>query len=387
MPRNVLIVAGEASGDLYGAELARELKRIEPDILLWGTGGERMESEGVELLYTTKEFAVLGFAEVFARLPFFFRAMKRMKQLVRERRPSVFVPIDYPGFNMRLARFVSEEKHPVAYFVSPQIWAWGWGRVPRIRSIVSRMIVTFPFEEEIYRKENIPVTYAGHPLIDLARAESSPDELRARLGIDDDLPIIALFPGSRTHEVESLYPVIRDAVAALRAKGERFHAVLGAAPTVDDSVYDEILGDDGGRPVLRVRNATYDLLAAARFAILASGTMTVEAACLKTPMIIIYKVMPLSYLLGKLLVRVDHIGMVNILAGKRIVPELLQNEANASNVVAVAERWLQEDDTLADIQVELERVRTLLGGGGATRRAAEAVMAVATSAHDTDPSS
>lgn len=387
MPRNVLIVAGEASGDLYGAELARELKRIEPDIVLWGTGGEKMEREGVELLYTTREFAVLGFAEVFTRLPFFFGAMKRMKDLVRERRPAVFVPIDYPGFNMRLARFVSEQNLPVAYFVSPQIWAWGWGRVPRIRSIVSRMIVTFPFEEDIYRKEDIPVTYAGHPLIDLAKSRCSPDEFRAKTGIDDDLPIVALFPGSRTHEIESLLPVMRDSVAGLRARGERFHAVLGAAPTVDDSVYDAILATDSENPILRVRDATYDLLAASRFAVLASGTMTVEATCLGTPMIIIYKVKPVSWLLGRLLVRVDHIGMVNILAKKRVVPELLQGEANADNVMAVAGKWLEDDDTLAGIRTELERVRKLLGGGGATRRAAEAVMDVANSAHDTDRSS
>ncbi len=387
MPRNVLIVAGEASGDLYGAELARELKRIEPDIVLWGTGGEKMEREGVELLYTTREFAVLGFAEVFARLPFFFRAMKHMKQLVRERRPSVFVPIDYPGFNMRLARFVSDEHHPVAYFVSPQIWAWGWGRVPKIRSIVSRMIVTFPFEEDIYRKENIPVTYAGHPLIDLAKPELPAAAFRAKLGIEDDLPIIALFPGSRTHEVDSLLPVMMEAVSVMRAKGERFHAVLGAAPTVDDAAYDAILGDDGSSPILRVRDATYDLLAAARFAILASGTMTVEAAVLRTPMIIIYKVKLLSYLLGRLLVRVNHIGMVNILAEKRVVPELLQGEANAENVVKIAGRWLRHDDTLSEIHTELDRVRLLLGGGGASRRAAEAVIAVADTPRETDGTS
>lgn len=372
--RNILIMAGEASGDLYGAELARELKRIDPAIHIWGCGGPLMEGEGVELIYTTRELAVLGFAEIVRHLPFFIGALRRMKALAAERRPAVVVPIDYPGFNLRLASWCSSHDLPVAYYVSPQVWAWGWGRVARIRSIVSRMIVTFPFEEEIYQKENVPVAFAGHPLVDLAKPSMEPDEFRAKHSLPPSGPIVGLFPGSRTHEVEALLPPMLGAIDVLRGEGREIEPVIGAPPAIDHSLYDNILD---GRTIPIVNDETYNLLNASLFALAASGTMTVEAACLGTPMVIAYKVAPLSWLLGRLLVRVPHIGMANILAGERVVPELLQKNATAPKIADAARGWLDDPETLVPIRQKLLAVRKGLGGGGASRRAAELILETA----------
>lgn len=372
--RNVLIIAGEASGDLYGAHLARELKRLDPDLHVWGCGGPRMADEGVELIYTTREFAVLGFAEIARHLPFFIGAMKRMKRLAAERRPAVVVPIDYPGFNMRFAAWCSSRKLPVAYYVSPQVWAWGWGRVARIRKVVSRMIVTFPFEEEIYRREDVPVAFAGHPLVDLAKATATPREFRERHGLEDGTPVLGLFPGSRSHEVEKLLPPMLGAVRELRRAGHRIAPVIGAPPASDRALYHRI---PGAAEIPMVVDETYDLLGASLFALVASGTMTVEAACLATPMVIVYKVAPLSWALGRLLVRVPHVGMANLLAGERVVPELLQGEVTAGRIAAAARPWLDDPESLEPVRNKLLHVRRGLGAAGASRRAAELVLETA----------
>jgi len=372
--RNVLIVAGEASGDLYGAHLARELKKLDPEIELWGCGGPRMKSEGVELIYGTDQFAVLGFAEIFHRIPFFLGALRRMKKLIAERRPAIVVPIDYPGFNMRLSSWCFGKGIPVAYYVSPQVWAWGWGRVRRIRKVVSRMIVTFPFEEEIYRREDVPVSFAGHPLVDIARSTVGPDQFREKHSLHPDRPVIGLFPGSRTHEVERLLPPMLGAVDILKDSGRLLEPVIGAPPGVDDSLYRSLVGD---RPIPVVRDGTYDLLHASLFAIVASGTMTVEAACLGTPMAIVYRVAPLSWWLGRMLVRVPHIGMANILAGERVVPEILQNDVTAEKIAATTADWLDHPASLDPIREKLLAVRAGLGDGGASRRAAELILETA----------
>ncbi len=333
-----------------------------------------MAAEGVELIYSTKEFAVLGFTEVFSRLPFFFRAFNRMKNLVNERRPSVVVPIDYPGFNLRLADHCARSGLPVAYYVSPQVWAWGRRRVKKIRRIVSRMIVTFPFEEGFYERENVPVRFAGHPLIDLAHSKNSPPEFRAAHRISEQSSIISLFPGSREHEVESLLPAMIEAVGSLREEGRSITTILGAAPTLSDDFYRSRVGD---APIQVVRGETYEILNASLFSFVASGTMTVEAACLETPMAIVYKVSPLSWIIGRFLVRVDHVGMANLLADERVVPEFLQGEANAENLARQAREWLDEPSLLEPIRRKLAAVRRGLGEGGASRRAAEAVLEVA----------
>lgn len=371
---NLLLVAGEASGEMYGAELAREIRSIRPETEIWGCGGDRMAGAGVEIVYPIREFSVLGFSEVVSKIPFFLRALARMKRLVRERRPAAVVLVDFPGFNMRLASFCRREGVPVVWYVGPQVWAWGGGRVKKLRKLVDLMLVILPFEEEYYRESGVPVRFVGHPLVDLVRPARDPMEWRARRGVQEGRPLVGLFPGSRVQEVEKLLPVMTGALRRLREGGRELEARIGAAPTLGDDVYRRVLGP-GGPPL--VRGETHDLLGASLFAFVASGTMTVEAACLETPMAIVYKVSPLSWWIGKRLVRVPHIGMANLLAGERVVPELLQHDATEENLAAVARPWIDDPPCLAPVRAKLRAVREGLGGGGASRRAAESVLEVA----------
>ncbi len=373
MSRNLLVVAGEASGDMYGAALVREIRKLDGAIETWGCGGDRMRGEGVEILYDAREFSVLGFTEVFTRIPVFLRALSRMKRSIEERKPSAVVLIDFPGFNLRLAGHAARLGVPVVYYVSPQVWAWGRGRVDKIRKRVDRMLVILPFEEEFYRESGVPVRFVGHPLIDMARPAREPGEFREVFRLGGDEQVIGLFPGSRSQEVESLLPVMTETVRRLVGEGFPVRPLIGAAPTIPDEKYRAILGGD---EIPLVRDEAYDLLHASLFAFVASGTMTVEAACIGTPMAILYKVSPLSWFIGKRLVRVPHIGMANILAGERVAPELLQGEATAERLLPIAREWLADPARLEPFRKKLTAVRESLGGDGASRRAAEAVWEI-----------
>jgi lipid-A-disaccharide synthase len=370
--KNVLVLAGEASGEMYGAALVREMRALGSDLHVWGVGGEKMEREGAELLYRVRDFSVLGFSEVATRLPFFFGALSRVKRELERRRPAAAVLIDFPGFNFRIARAAAARSVPVVYYVGPQVWAWGFGRVYALRSFARIVLVILPFEEAIYREQGVPVRFVGHPLVDIARPRLAPGAFRARHGIPDGRTVVGLFPGSRRHEVARLLPAMAGAVRTLRAEGFDLAPFVGAAPTLDDAVYGAAVPDAPER----IRDETYDLLSASSFAFVASGTMTVEAACVGTPMAILYRVSPLSWMIGKRVVRVPHIGMVNLLAGERLAPELLQQDATAERLVPIAREWLRRPELLENMRERLGEVRKTLGETGASRRAAEEVLRV-----------
>jgi lipid-A-disaccharide synthase len=370
--KNLLVVAGEASGDLSGAALVRELRARGADFPIWGVGGDRMKGEGTELLYSLSEFSVLGFSEVVSRIPFFLGALARMRKEIERRRPSAAVLIDFPGFNLRLARSCRKESVPVVYYVSPQVWAWGFGRVRALRELARLVLVILPFEEPLYRENGVPVRFVGHPLVDLARASIEPAVFRERRRILDSRTIVGLFPGSRAQEVERLLPVMTRTVRALREEGFDIAPIIGAAPTLPDEAYRE--GRGAGLEL--VRGETYNLLAASAFALVASGTMTVEAACIGTPMAILYRVSPLSWMIGKRLVRVPHIGMVNLLAGERLAPEFLQGDATHEKILPVVREWLRRPESLERMRGRLREVREGLGAPGASGRAAEAVLEI-----------
>lgn len=400
--RNYLIVAGEASGDLYGAELAREIRRLDPGAVIWGCGGPRMEAENVEILYPISSFSVLGFSEVAGKIPFFLKALSHMKREVTRRRPAVIVPIDFPGFNIRLADFCSRSGCPVAWYISPQVWAWGRSRVKRLRRIVDTMLVILPFEAGFYRDEGVPVEFTGHPLVDLVRPSIDADEFRRRHSIERGERVVGLFPGSRRHEVEQLLPAMAETVERLKREGYPVRPLIGAVPALDDDFYGGLLSE---REIVLIRDGSYDLLQASDFALVASGTMTVEAACIGTPMAVLYKVSPLSWLIGRMLVRIPHVAMVNLLAhfervsdgsekegavslssGEayrrgdstgRVVPEFLQNEATADTIVPVVRKWLDDPRLLDAMRKRLADVKRSLGGGGASRRAAEMIVRIA----------
>ncbi|MFH1680691.1 MAG: lipid-A-disaccharide synthase, partial [Candidatus Eisenbacteria bacterium] len=339
---------------------------------LGGWGGPRWGGSGAEILHTIREFSVLGFSEVAARVPFFLRALSRMRKEMRARRPSAAVLIDFPGFNLRLARAAAAESIPVVYYVSPQVWAWGFGRVRVLRRLARIVLVILPFEERIYREHGVPVRFVGHPLVDIARPTGSPEKFRARHGILEGRKIIGLFPGSRPQEVTRLLPVMIETVRRLGVEGYPVEPLIGGAPTLDDSAFRRIAG--AGARLLR--GETYDLLGASELSLVASGTMTVEAACIGTPMAILYRVSPISWFIGKRIVRVPHVGMVNLLAGERLVPEFLQNEATAERVLPVVREWLERPELLDAIRARLHAVRETLGEGGASGRAAEEVARI-----------
>ncbi|MGH9412651.1 MAG: lipid-A-disaccharide synthase [Terriglobales bacterium] len=356
--QEIMIVAGEASGDAHAAELIGEMKSRYPGLHFWGCGGERMAAAGCELVVNDRELAVMGLVEVVRHLPRLRGLLGRLKAALRERRPAGIILVDFPDFNLRLAAAAHAAGIPVVYFISPQIWAWRSGRVRQIQRYVKRMICIFPFEEEFYRQHGVAVTAVGHPLVErVAKA-------RAGMGGEAGEDVIAVLPGSRQREVEFHLPVLLPAIRQLQARhGGRF--VMPVAPHVAVDPVPEL--------ELVPAEQMYAVLAQARLALVASGTATVETALFGVPMIVYYKLSRLSYELGRRLVHTEHVAMVNLIAGRTLAPELIQNEFTAEAVVGWAERLLEDG---GDRQAQLEgmkQVQAALGGAGAIARAADAV--------------
>lgn len=375
----VAIVAGEASGDLHASEVVRELKKLDalrradvssahaeggrdvrPPLTMFGIGGDLLAREGVELLHHASEMGMVGLFNVLRHLPMFFRAFNELMERIERERPDVVFLIDYPGFNLRVARRCKELGLRVVYYISPQLWAWRQGRVRHIARYVDRMIVIFPFEETFYREHGVPVTYVGHPLIEqLAGVRKPPRRETLR---------IALLPGSRRSEVAGLLPPMLDAVAVLQRE-RAVEAYIIQAPTIE---YEEL------ESIVRAKGADVPILphdrgegvAAADVSLSASGTATLESAVLGTPVVVMYRLSRLTYLAGKKLVRVPHWSLVNIVAGKKIVPELIQSEVNGERIAVEVRGILARYES---ITAELARVREILGAPGASRRAAEEI--------------
>ncbi len=369
MPR-LLLSCGEPSGDLYGAELVRELRGHVPALEVAGLGGDRLQEQGARLLAHVRDLAVVGLLEVVSQLPFFRRVFRDVIGEAETNRPDVAVLVDYPDFNLRLARALKRRGIPVVYYVSPQVWAWRRGRVRGIRETVARMLVIFPFEERLYQDADVPVTFVGHPLVDLVRAPADPEAFHARHGLTRDRPLVALLPGSRRKEIAHNLPGILEAVDVLQARRKDVQLVLAAAPHLDAGALRQAVGS---RPVTVVVNETHAALAACTAAVVASGTATVEAALLGAPMVVVYRLSALTYALGRRFVRVPHFAMVNLIAGRRVVPELIQEAFTPERVSDEVLALLQgagRETMLADLAL----VRARLGASGGSRRAAEAVL-------------
>ncbi len=369
MPR-LLISCGESSGEFYGAELVAELRKRIPDLEAFGLGGDRLASENVRLLAHVKDLAVVGLVEVLSHL----RRLKRLFDSVvaeAERlRPDVAVLIDYPDFNLRLARELKKLGIPVVYYVSPQLWAWRRGRMKNVKRDVAKMLVIFPFEEQIYRDASVPVAFVGHPLIDHVKPPVDRAVVARNLGLDGDRPVIALLPGSRNKEVAFNLPPMLGAMKLLRGRRPELQFVLAAAPHLRANAFQETatLG------ITVVEGATRDVISAARVAIVASGTATVETALTLTPMVVVYRLSALTYALGKPLLNVTNYAMVNLIAGRVVVPELIQNNFTATRVSEEVLRLVDESPSRTKMLEDLAEVRTRLGAGGATRQAAQEVL-------------
>jgi lipid-A-disaccharide synthase len=370
--KRVFLAAGEASGDLQAAILVRALRARRGDLEFWGVGGERMESEGVRLILRSEELAVVGLAEVLERLPRIFEALTRVAGALGELHPDLFVPVDFPDFNFRLLPRAFRLGIPTVYYISPQLWAWRPGRVRVLRRFVRRVVVIFPFEEEFYRAHRVPVTWVGHPLVDLLLPAAPPGVERTRLGLAATLgPAVALLPGSRHSEVRRIAPLLRGTAEAV----DRARAAAGEAPvTWIAGLAPGLAPAELDLPGVRHWLSGTDALRAADFGIVASGTVTLEALLLERPVIVTYRLNPLTYALARHAVRVEHIAMANLVAGHRVVPELVQDEARPETLAGAALAWLR-DPTARPAAVEgLRKARARLGPSGAADRAAVAIL-------------
>jgi len=369
-PRTVLIVAGEASGDLHGAHLVREMKAIDPSLSFCGVGGRNLEAEGVRLIARSSEMAVVGFTEVFSKLRFIAGVFFRLRGMLRAEKPDLLILVDYPDFNLRLAAAAKDAGVPVFYYISPQVWAWRRNRIHRIRQVVDRMAVILPFEKEVYAEMGVDVDFVGHPLLDAVNRSRSRTEALAAFGLRDARPIVALLPGSREKEVTSLLPEMAGAAGILVRDFPGTQFVLPLAETVDPALVQDILRGHAA-PVTVLPGQMYDAVGISDAAMVASGTATLETALLGTPMVIAYRISPLTAAVGRRVIRVKHIGLVNLIAGKTLVPELVQDDANAARLAAEVKAILADRQRSDVMRSELAAIRRKLGEPGAARRAAE----------------
>jgi lipid-A-disaccharide synthase len=371
----LLVSCGEPSGDLYAGALVRELRAIDPQIVVSGLGGPAFAASGGTLLEDYRGLAVTGLTEAVRKIPKSYRALRRLVAWSRANRPDALVVIDFPDFNFRLARRIKRLGIPVIYYISPQIWAWRPKRIEAIRSFADRVLVIFPFEEAIYREAGVPVEFVGHPLIDLARPSAPRARFLQSHGFSMSAPTIAILPGSRPNEVSRILPDLMVAAKKIRMRLPSAQFFVARAPNLDDHQFESLSA--GGQTLFRVIEGDTDaILAASNVVLTASGTATVQAALHGTPMVIVYRVSPLTYRLLRRLVTVSNIGMVNLIAGDRIVPELIQEAFTPATVAGEAISMLTDEERVNRIRAGLARVRERLGGPGASRRAAEAVLRV-----------
>lgn len=364
-----MIVAGEASGDQHGAKLVAEMRRSNPNIFFCGIGGKALASAGVRILVDTAVLTVVGITEVIAKLPVVYRSLAVAKKLLQSLKPDLLILIDFPDFNLRVASTAKKLGIPVLYYISPQIWAWRRGRVKKIGKLVSHMAVILPFEADFYSVHGIPVTFVGHPLLD--RITGTGQE---RDTADDSAEhvLIGLLPGSREVEINRLLPVMLDAAERLHKKNPKLKFTVSVAPTVKRKLLEAMLGGRGTNGYISFSEEPVErLFARCRLIVAASGTVTLQAAIAGTPMVIIYKVSPISYWLGRALIRVDHIGLINLIAGRRLVPELIQDQATAANIADQVFSLLADEKRLARLKKDLLTAGQLLGGPGASRRVAQ----------------
>jgi len=372
----VMLVAGEASGDLHGAALCRALRGLDPRCRLFGMGGAQMAAAGMNLLVDVTRASVVGGSEAIGQVPRLYRAYRGLRAVLRGAdRPAVLVLIDFPEFNLRLARAARRAGVPVVYFIPPQVWAWRGGRVKTIRRFVSLVLAVFPFEPPLYRRVGVPVEFVGHPLLDQLQAAPTREAARRSLGIDDRTPVVGLLPGSRHQEVIRVLPVMRDAAAQVltAAPGTRF--VLGLAPTIERRLAAHHL--DGGPPVEIVDGRTHAVIRAADLLLVTSGTVTLEAALLGTPMVVCYRLSLVSELLARLLIRVPWVSLTNLTLGRAVVPELYRRTTTSARLAREALRLLTDAGAREIQRAAFSELAGQLGEPGVGMRAAHLVLAQA----------
>lgn len=373
--RKILIVAGEASGDLHGANLVKAMKCRDPNLDFYGVGGPKIKEAGVDRLADSADMAVVGFTEVFGKLKQIMAVRRELKSFMGTQKPSLLIAIDYPDFNIPLAKCAKKLGVPVFYYVSPQVWAWRRRRIKTIAEVVNAMAVILPFEESLYREANVNVQFVGHPLLDVVNAAHTKEHAKASLNLRSDKLTVGLLPGSRESEVRVLLPEMMKAAKILQARARDIEFILPLADSLSEEFVKKYL-DIEHVHVYVVQNRIYDAIAASDLVLVASGTATLEAALLETPMIIVYKVSALSYLIGKTFIKISNIGLVNIIAGEKIVPELIQRAASGEAMAGEAMKILSDEGRMKEMKEGLHRIKGKLGYPGASQRAAAFAFSV-----------
>jgi lipid-A-disaccharide synthase len=368
--KTIMIVAGEASGDMHGANLVREMLKIDPALNFYGIGGKKLREEGVKLLANASDMAVVGLTEVISKLGSILKIMGMMKRSLDVRRPDLVILIDYPDFNLPLANAAKKRGIKIFYYISPQVWAWRKGRIGQIKKTVDKMAVILPFEVDTYGQEGFTVNYVGHPLLDMVKLNYSKQESRKKFGLAENKITIGILPGSRLSEVGKLMPELLRASEILAQKMPEVQFVLPLADTLEEKIITKIISGFNVK-VKIISGNTYDVISCADLALVASGTATLETALLGIPMVIVYKISLLSYLIGRLIVDVKNIGLVNIIAGKTIVPELIQGDACGKRIAVEALAILTNEEKKQEMIKELMAIRAKLGEPGAAIRAAQ----------------
>ncbi|GJQ43386.1 MAG: lipid-A-disaccharide synthase [Ignavibacteriaceae bacterium] len=374
-PNNkLLIITGEVSGDLIGASLIRELKSLQPELIITGIGGDRMKSSGMNLIYHSDQMAILGFVEVIKHLPFIRQVRKKIIETVIQENIRCVVLIDYPGFNLNIAKKLKERGIKIIYYVSPQIWAWAKGRVKKVQRFVDKMLVVFPFEVEFYNNEKVNVEYVGHPLVERISQYNffSKEDFFAKYNLDEEKKTLLVMPGSREQEVKEIFPETIKA-ADMLAKKFDLQVVVAKSKNIDAKVFRDLSVSE---KFTLIEDHNYELMKYSYFGIIKSGTSTLEAGYFTLPMVVVYKTSSLTYLIGKQLIKLDKIGMVNILLDKMVVPELIQNEANSENIFNTTSKIISDEKIYQSIKHKLEFVKEKLGSGGASKKAAKTILEI-----------
>ncbi len=385
----IFIVTGDVSGDMHGAFLAKSLLKKESRLEIFGMGGEKMKAAGVKVLFDLTRFSLMGFVEVIRHIFLFRRVFYQLVTKIRTEQPQAIIFIDYPGFNLRLAEKIKPLSIPLIYYITPQVWAWGKNRIKKLSSLVSAMIVILPFEKEIYEKQGLPTFFVGHPLLDVVKTKDSMtqsptknvvDELARRstkvdhyINRANSATTISILPGSRSCEVKRLLPVMIRLAQLIKERKPEVRFVILAANSLIEKQIEKILKSK--KISLKItQERKYDLIKRSTLVLTASGTATVEIAILERPMIILYKVSPLAYPFLKKMIKLPYIGMVNIIAKKKIVPEFIQGKANAEKILPTALGLLEQREKRKKMSEQLRKVKESLGNTGATDRAAEIIL-------------
>ena len=376
----VLLSCGEASGDLYAGALVRELRALAPGIDVFGLGGAQFAAAGGRQIAVYRELSVNGLFEVLGKIPQLNAARKALIAAADATPPDVVVPIDFWGFNYRLAQAMRARGVPVVYYISPQLWASRPWRMKSMREVASRVLVIFPFEEALYRNAGVPVEFVGHPLVEMTTAAVDSRQFLEARGLTFSAPTVAILPGSRANEVSRILPDLIAAAARIRSVVTDAQFVVARAPNLADEMFEPVRRASLPRMVM-VEGDTDAVLASADVTLTASGTATVQAALYDSPMVIVYRVSPLTYTLGRWLLTVDTFGMPNLIAGRRIVPELIQHELTPDAVAREALSMLTDANRTSQIREGLREVRQKLGGVGASHRAAKAILGAVETAH------